>query len=112
MFVLCDVRLPVTSYEEIERLMDDGIKSRTVAATTMNPTSSRSHAVFTIVLTQTVEPDAKGFGGRQIISKIHMVDLAGSERAGVMENARLKVFIQTHHQTTPDSVQNYSFICL
>lgn len=83
-------RLPVVSYEEIERLMDDGVKSRTVAATTMNATSSRSHAVFTIVLTQTIESDAKGFGGRQIVSKIHMVDLAGSERAGVMENARLK----------------------
>ncbi len=33
--------------------MDEGSKSRTVAATNMNATSSRSHAVFTIVLTQT-----------------------------------------------------------
>jgi hypothetical protein len=75
--------------------MEEGIKSRTVAPTNMNATSSRSHAVFTLVLTQTLEPDAKGFGGRQIVSKIHMVDLAGSERADVMESTktRLKVFV-------------------
>ena len=36
---------------EIENLMEEGNKSRTVAATNMNSESSRSHAVFTIVLT-------------------------------------------------------------
>ena len=34
--------------------MSEGNKSRTVAATQMNAESSRSHAVFSIVLTQTV----------------------------------------------------------
>lgn len=34
--------------------MLEGNKSRTVAATQMNAESSRSHAVFTIVLTQTL----------------------------------------------------------
>ena len=33
--------------------MDEGGKTRTVAATNMNATSSRSHAIFTIVFTQT-----------------------------------------------------------
>ena len=33
--------------------MSEGNKSRTVAATQMNTESSRSHAVFSIVLTQT-----------------------------------------------------------
>jgi len=37
---------------QIEDIMDEGSKARTVAATNMNATSSRSHAVFTIVFTQ------------------------------------------------------------
>ena len=32
--------------------MEEGNKSRTVAATNMNESSSRSHAVFTIIFTQ------------------------------------------------------------
>ena len=43
--------LAVENAEEIEKLMDEGNKSRTVAATNMNTESSRSHAVFTIILT-------------------------------------------------------------
>ena len=35
-------------------LMEEGNKSRTVASTNMNNESSRSHAVFSIVLTQTL----------------------------------------------------------
>lgn len=34
--------------------MDEGNKSRTVASTNMNSESSRSHAVFTIHLTQII----------------------------------------------------------
>ena len=34
--------------------MSEGNKSRTVAATKMNAESSRSHAVFTLVVTQTL----------------------------------------------------------
>ncbi|XP_010569801.1 PREDICTED: kinesin-like protein KIF1C [Haliaeetus leucocephalus] len=45
-------RLAVTSFEDIADLMDSGNKARTVAATNMNETSSRSHAVFTIVFSQ------------------------------------------------------------
>lgn len=40
--------------QDIESIMLEGNKSRTVAATQMNAESSRSHAVFTIVLTQTL----------------------------------------------------------
>jgi hypothetical protein len=43
----------VTSYAEIAEEMLAGDKLRTVAATLMNPVSSRSHAVFTINFTQT-----------------------------------------------------------
>ncbi|PWW79190.1 kinesin-domain-containing protein [Tuber magnatum] len=53
-------KLVVSSFSEIEHLMDEGNKARTVAATNMNETSSRSHAK---------------------VSRISLVDLAGSERA-------------------------------
>ncbi|KAK6186957.1 hypothetical protein SNE40_006213 [Patella caerulea] len=46
--------LAVSSFEDINNLMNEGNKSRTVAATNMNNESSRSHAVFNIVLTQTI----------------------------------------------------------
>ncbi|CAJ0916710.1 unnamed protein product [Ranitomeya imitator] len=47
-------KLAVTSYRDIESLMSEGNKSRTVAATNMNEESSRSHAVFNIILTHTI----------------------------------------------------------
>ncbi|PKU34991.1 hypothetical protein llap_14705 [Limosa lapponica baueri] len=40
--------------QDIESLMSEGNKSRTVAATNMNEESSRSHAVFNIIVTQTL----------------------------------------------------------
>lgn len=43
---------PVTSYSEIDKLLADGNKVRTVAATAMNATSSRSHSVLTIFFTR------------------------------------------------------------
>ncbi|CDR08657.1 unnamed protein product [Oncorhynchus mykiss] len=47
-------RLAVACYKDIECLMSEGNKSRTVAATNMNEESSRSHAVFNIILTHTL----------------------------------------------------------
>ncbi|WAR14348.1 KIF1A-like protein [Mya arenaria] len=46
------VELAVQSFEDINNLIDEGNKARTVASTNMNATSSRSHAVFTIVFSQ------------------------------------------------------------
>ena len=40
--------------QDIDNLMSEGNKSRTVAATNMNSESSRSHAVFNIIMTQTL----------------------------------------------------------
>ncbi|XP_038051604.1 kinesin-like protein KIF13B [Patiria miniata] len=71
--------LAVSSFENIDALMSEGNKSRTVAATNMNSESSRSHAVFNITVTQTltdIETDVSG----EKVSKISLVDLAGSER--------------------------------
>ncbi|CAL9702876.1 unnamed protein product [Knipowitschia caucasica] len=73
-------KLAVTSYTDIADLMDAGNKARTVAATNMNETSSRSHAVFTIVFTQKKHDNESDLSTEKV-SKISLVDLAGSERA-------------------------------
>ncbi|XP_033894315.2 kinesin-like protein KIF1A isoform X21 [Acipenser ruthenus] len=73
-------KLAVTSYNDIQDLMDSGNKARTVAATNMNETSSRSHAVFNIIFTQKRQ-DEESDNTSEKVSKISLVDLAGSERA-------------------------------
>uniref|UniRef100_A0A1Q3EUL0 Kinesin-like protein unc-104 n=1 Tax=Culex tarsalis TaxID=7177 RepID=A0A1Q3EUL0_CULTA len=73
-------KLAVTSYQDIHDLIDEGNKARTVAATNMNETSSRSHAVFTIFFTQRRVDKMTGLETEKV-SKISLVDLAGSERA-------------------------------
>ncbi|XP_038672594.1 kinesin-like protein KIF1A isoform X21 [Scyliorhinus canicula] len=73
-------KLAVTSFNDISDLMDSGNKARTVAATNMNETSSRSHAVFNIIFTQKAH-DSTPDTSSEKASKISLVDLAGSERA-------------------------------
>ncbi|XP_061621373.1 kinesin-like protein KIF13B isoform X2 [Phyllopteryx taeniolatus] len=73
-------RLAVASYKDIEVLMSEGNKSRTVAATNMNEESSRSHGVFNIILTHTMTDVQSGTSGEKV-SRLSLVDLAGSERA-------------------------------
>ncbi|XP_077355990.1 kinesin-like protein KIF1C isoform X2 [Festucalex cinctus] len=73
-------KLAVTGFPDIRDLMDAGNKARTVAATNMNETSSRSHAVFTIVFSQR-RRDLMTQLDTEKVSKISLVDLAGSERA-------------------------------
>ncbi|KAJ2490636.1 hypothetical protein IWW37_003010 [Coemansia sp. RSA 2050] len=80
--------------DDIIGYLHQGALSRTTASTDMNHTSSRSHAIFTIYLTQQdrrsslmlanvaasgLEPSELD-SGLSIVSKIHFVDLAGSER--------------------------------
>ncbi|KAJ8415837.1 hypothetical protein AAFF_G00403940 [Aldrovandia affinis] len=72
-------QLAVTNFEDIESLMSEGNKSRTVAATNMNEESSRSHGVFSIIITQTLYDLQSGNSGEKV-SKVSLVDLAGSER--------------------------------
>ncbi|XP_054013646.1 kinesin-like protein KIF13B isoform X8 [Hylaeus anthracinus] len=73
-------QLAVTSFQDIDNLMAEGNKSRTVAATNMNSESSRSHAVFSVILTQTLTDTKSGVSGEKV-SRMSLVDLAGSERA-------------------------------
>lgn len=67
------------SFEEVAALMEEGAIVRTVAATSMNAESSRSHAIFTLRVAQ-VEETAGGDVASKV-SKINLVDLAGSERS-------------------------------
>ena len=59
-------KLAVTSFEDILELMDEGNKARTVAATNTNETSSRSHAVFTIIFTQHTHDETSGLDAEKV----------------------------------------------
>ncbi len=51
---------PCESPSDVQKLMDFGTKKRVVAATQMNATSSRSHAVFTVKLSRLEGPKPTG----------------------------------------------------
>ncbi|XP_041885873.1 kinesin-like protein KIF14 isoform X1 [Corvus kubaryi] len=70
----------VRSYSDIQSWLELGNKQRATAATVMNDKSSRSHSVFTLVLTQTkVEFVNEKQCDRRLTSHINLIDLAGSE---------------------------------
>lgn len=75
---------PVRNYDDIIRMMKIGDASRTTASTKMNDTSSRSHAVFTIMLKQ-IHADLGSDETTERMARIRLVDLAGSERAKATE---------------------------
>ncbi|KAL9587435.1 MAG: hypothetical protein Q9212_000251 [Teloschistes hypoglaucus] len=83
--------LPVKNYHELLRCMRLGDNNRTTASTKMNDTSSRSHAVFTIMLKQ-IHHDLSTDSTTERLARIRLVDLAGSERAKATEatGARLR----------------------
>ncbi|KAG7217538.1 hypothetical protein INR49_021465, partial [Caranx melampygus] len=71
----------VSSYNDIQGWLELGNKQRATAATGMNDKSSRSHSVFTLVMTQTKTEFVEGEEhDHSITSKINLIDLAGSER--------------------------------
>ncbi|PGH27686.1 hypothetical protein AJ80_00701 [Polytolypa hystricis UAMH7299] len=72
--------VPVRSFAELMKYMRKGDASRTTASTKMNDTSSRSHAVFTIMLKQ-IHHDLSTDETTERTARIRLVDLAGSERA-------------------------------
>ena len=68
----------VRSSHEIDQVMQAGKKNRSVGETLMNAGSSRSHAIFTIIV-ECAEVDEKR-GEHIRVGKLNLVDLAGSER--------------------------------
>ncbi|OAD81147.1 hypothetical protein PHYBLDRAFT_3179, partial [Phycomyces blakesleeanus NRRL 1555(-)] len=68
--------MAVTSTEDVLKYLQMGTQNRATSATDMNAKSSRSHAIFTVLLKQ------EKWVPKWVItnSKFHFVDLAGSER--------------------------------
>ena len=80
-FVESLTKADVSNFTGLMQLIINGNTRRTVAATMLNDSSSRSHAIVTIYFTQLInEPNAGKI--REVMSKINLVDLAGSERVG------------------------------
>lgn len=70
--------IPVFTHADVASLLELGAKARTVAATSMNAQSSRSHCVFSLEFRRQITRDD---GVRSTLhSKFVSVDLAGSER--------------------------------
>ncbi|XP_076923327.1 kinesin-like protein KIN-4A [Bidens hawaiensis] len=92
----------VSTQREMAACLEQGCLNRSVASTDMNNQSSRSHAIFTIILEQKDKNKDKTSSNQLIMSeeyrcaKLHLVDLAGSERAkrAGSEGVRLKEGIQ------------------
>ena len=83
------------SAEDIEAWITVGGKHRATASTNMNATSSRSHAVFTMTLTQT-ETGKEDGEEHSKVSKINLVDLAGSERSDVAGTSGVRLREAAH----------------
>ena len=76
----------VNSSVELENLINEGNKKRTMAPTNQNQFSSRSHAILQINL---IQKEKKNLNKEEIkYSKFLLVDLAGSERGGIEKGKR------------------------
>eukprot|EP00240_Pyramimonas_obovata_P003097 CAMPEP_0118942516 /NCGR_PEP_ID=MMETSP1169-20130426/36328_1 /TAXON_ID=36882 /ORGANISM="Pyramimonas obovata, Strain CCMP722" /LENGTH=667 /DNA_ID=CAMNT_0006887545 /DNA_START=398 /DNA_END=2398 /DNA_ORIENTATION=- len=80
--------LKVTNASDMTRLLEEGNRRRKTEPTSANATSSRSHAVLEISVTQTARNQVHS---QQVSSKLTMVDLAGSERAADTGNMGQKM---------------------
>ena len=87
------VSVQVANMDIADRVMQKGKRNRKVGATAMSRTSSRSHAVFTLIV-ETGEFSGGEMKLRQ--GKLNLVDLAGSERQSKThaEGERLKEAIK------------------
>ncbi|NWU62076.1 KIF19 protein, partial [Pterocles burchelli] len=83
-----------TNAQEIMQLLMKGNKQRTQEPTAANKTSSRSHAVLQVTVTQ--KSRRKGTGEEVRIGKLFMVDLAGSERAAQTQNCSKRMKERAH----------------
>lgn len=81
--VLGAEKIEISSAEEAMFHVRKGLRRRVTGATAMNAHSSRSHAIFTILVHQTMRKGnaAKNHAVEMKTSKLHFVDLCGSESA-------------------------------
>ena len=67
----------VKTYKEIDEIINNGNKNKTLGATLMNATSSRAH---TIIILELVQREAGPARTTEKTSVVNLVDLAGSEK--------------------------------
>ncbi|KAH7638537.1 kinesin-like protein kif28p [Dermatophagoides farinae] len=83
------IRCTVLSQKEILEKFEQGVTNRSISATNMNETSSRSHMIITITLSQR---SINSNGNEETkTSVINLVDLAGSERLSDLAGGRNSV---------------------
>ena len=63
----------VKTYEEAMKLIEQGQRCRSVAKTSLNAQSSRSHAIITFII------EKKDTNNNITRGKLHLIDLAGNE---------------------------------
>ena len=71
---------PCNDPDELLGYLTKGSLCRTTGSTDMNAVSSRSHAIFSVILKQQLPDEEQSEDNKTIVSKFHFVDLAGSER--------------------------------
>lgn len=71
---------PVDSPEEVMRLLQHGAQARTSGQTSANQHSSRSHAIFQLILRKNVK-------SKPLWGKFSLIDLAGNERGADTSSA-------------------------
>ena len=79
----------VSSLSEVMQLIMTGNSKRTMASTSANTFSSRSHAIVQVLVER--KERAAGLKGVVLQSKLSLIDLAGSERAAVTENRGIRM---------------------
>lgn len=95
--------------QDIESLMSEGNKSRTVAATNMNEESSRSHAVFNIILTHTLTDLRSGVKtlacARRLSLQLIICSVIGSSVNEMCPNSRglVSSYSKSQHATLRSS---------
>ena len=97
-------RVEINNYEDVDAVLQRGQKHRAVAATLMNSSSSRSHAVFNVYLVQTLPnlPDSASFGGSvSVTSDDSSVNSRGSRNGK-----------SSSRSNGSSSVQRQSKVCL
>lgn len=106
------LQLPVKTYDDFANTYAEGCKNRTVAPTSLNAHSSRSHAVLIITvqpgLTLTtftcegIEFTRLGLqvkhrtDNRKYVGKLHLIDLAGSEDNRRTDNTGIRMTESTN----------------